>query len=88
MIRESQIYGLERDRASWSCSTLPEHRAPVVLLVLGFRAGGLRRKGQWLPFVGFEVLGHGPAFGRQVRQQSALLPCAHVLRNTIGPGIR
>jgi hypothetical protein len=31
----------------------------VPFKVFGFRAGGLRRNGQWLAFVGLEVLGHG-----------------------------
>ncbi len=38
---------------------LPEHLLPMPREVLGLRSGGLRRYGQWLAFVGFEVLAHG-----------------------------
>lgn len=38
---------------------LPEHLAPVVLQVFGLWARRLGWKGQWLAFVGLEVLAHG-----------------------------
>lgn len=36
--------------------------------VLRLRAGGFRRNGQWLPYIGLELLGHG-RFGEVVAQR-------------------
>ena len=44
--------------AEW-LSGLEAANAPVPGQVFGLGAGGLRRNGQWLAFVGLEVLGYG-----------------------------
>lgn len=36
-----------------------ENSVPVVLQVFGLRSGGFHRNGEWLAFVGLEVLAHG-----------------------------
>ena len=49
----------------------PEDLVPVERQEFGLGAGGLRRSGQWLAFIGLEVLGYGLASEMVAKRRGA-----------------